>query len=1097
MRDFEFSAGWQRQLSSRRGSLGVGPFTPVAQPRHMVQSALGQDLEDLRPALGRSQAPELGEAGLAWLDDRADATPLGAAVVATALLDRHGVDVRKVPFADLWIAERGLAFAAHAVVELMALAGDGRDAAKIYPMRPGQDRNHWWQGFHLAYLFRVRAALAAAEPEEYAGVVSELAKHRHRHEYHRLATTLLAPGEPDWVEECVAATVATQNDVYRAVALTQAVTEVEQLNRLDAVYQPRWGFRWRVTDTHTQVATLLDGVGAELLDTLLDWYEDTHIDSDRERRLLLAVAQIPSDEAMRALIERFGKRYVPQALQEALTRYPERGVRLLAEAGPELGQLLRAHLLGHRDLAAALMPDLPAQAAQRAQGLLDDAATTVEAAADALPSLLVSPPWLNRVKTARPKVITGLVCLAQPAVHWRDGEQEAFAEVPRGYLTYRSDPATLGSWEERAARINEHGGYWYDNLSFLLEAPEDLARRVLPGYAPDNWVGWNELAPIVARFGADAIAPMILRVEARPADTYRVLAPLFSPELAVKTAEWLAQRKSARGVATTWLLRHSADASLALVPQALGKAGVARRQAEAALVLLNTRGEGAAVREAAQSYGAPAAAAIDELLARDPLMVLPAKVPDQPVWALPGLLPSVRVKDGSSVLPDTAVTYLITMFALSRMDQPYAGLDMVKETVNTDDLAAFAWALFEGWLGAGAEPKENWTLDAVALAGDDEAVRRLTPMILAWPGEGGHQRAVAGLGVLATIGTDVALMHLHTIAQRAKFKGLKTRAQEKMSEVADDLGLTADQLADRLVPGLGLADDGSLRLDYGPRQFVVGFDEQLKPFVADAAGKRLKTLPKPGAKDDPELAPAAYKQFSALKKDVRRVATDVIARLEFAMVNQRRWSGAEFRQLFVAHPLLRHIVRRLVWGLYDEQGRLTGSLRVAEDSSFADVSDEEVVLADDAVLGVVHPRHLDDVSAWTEVFADYEILQPFAQLSRSVFTLSPGSAESGHLEQFEGLKVPAGKLLGLERRGWQRESPMDAGVQGSIEVTFASGTSCTVVLDPGFIIGIPTEFEDQQLHSVLLRSNGDVKGPDPVAVSEILRDLGEVTGVTA
>src|SRR6185369_16203815 len=148
---------------------------------------------------------------------------------------------------------------------------------------------------------------------------------------------------------------------------------------------------------------------------------------------------------------------------------------------------------------------------------------------------------------------------------------------------------------------------------------------------------------------------------------------------------------------------------------------------------------------------------------------------------------------------------------------------------------------------------------------------------------GGHARAVTGVGVLAAIGTDVALMHLHGIAQRAKFKGLKTAAQQKMDEVAAGLGLDAEQLADRLVPDFGLAADGSLRLDYGPRQFLVGFDEQLRPFVADADGKRLKALPKPGARDDAELAPAAYKQFAALKKDVRTVAADQIRRLERAM----------------------------------------------------------------------------------------------------------------------------------------------------------------------------------------------------------------------
>ena len=46
-------------------------------------------------------------------------------------------------------------------------------------------------------------------------------------------------------------------------------------------------------------------------------------------------------------------------------------------------------------------------------------------------------------------------------------------------------------------------------------------------------------------------------------------------------------------------------------------------------------------------------------------------------------------------------------------------------------------------------------------------------MIRLWPGENGHQRAVAGLDVLAEIGGDTALMHLYGISQKVKFKALK------------------------------------------------------------------------------------------------------------------------------------------------------------------------------------------------------------------------------------------------------------------------------------------------------------------------------------
>jgi hypothetical protein len=178
-------------------------------------------------------------------------------------------------------------------------------------------------------------------------------------------------------------------------------------------------------------------------------------------------------------------------------------------------------------------------------------------------------------------------------------------------------------------------------------------------------------------------------------------------------------------------------------------------------------------------------------------------------------------------------------------------------------------------------------------------------MIRAWPGESAHARAVVGLDVLAAIGSDVALMHLHGIAQKLKFKGLQEKAREKIDAVAEARGLTAYELADRLVPDLGLDEDtGTLTLDYGPRQFVVGFDEQLKPFVRDAAGKRMGDPPKPGKADDAEKAGPALDQYKALKKDAKAVAQSQILRLEMIMCAARRFDADSFRNFFVAHPLM-------------------------------------------------------------------------------------------------------------------------------------------------------------------------------------------------
>lgn len=139
-------------------------------------------------------------------------------------------------------------------------------------------------------------------------------------------------------------------------------------------------------------------------------------------------------------------------------------------------------------------------------------------------------------------------------------------------------------------------------------------------------------------------------------------------------------------------------------------------------------------------------------------------------------------------------------------------------------------------------------------------------MIRAWPGESQHKRATVGLDILAAIGSDIALMQLNGIAQKLKFKALQERAKEKIADIAESRELTVAELEDRLAPDLGLDDNSSLLLDFGPRQFTVSFDETLKPFVRDASGSRLKDLPKPNKSDDESQANDAVNRYKLLKK---------------------------------------------------------------------------------------------------------------------------------------------------------------------------------------------------------------------------------------
>ncbi len=89
---------------------------------------------------------------------------------------------------------------------------------------------------------------------------------------------------------------------------------------------------------------------------------------------------------------------------------------------------------------------------------------------------------------------------------------------------------------------------------------------------------------------------------------------------------------------------------------------------------------------------------------------------------------------------------------------------------------------------------------------------------------------------------DMALIQLHHIWQRAKSRPLRDNAAEFLQVVAENRGLSQEELADRLVPTLGL-DDPQALVHFGPRQFTVRFDENLNPVIFDQQNVRQKAFP--------------------------------------------------------------------------------------------------------------------------------------------------------------------------------------------------------------------------------------------------------------
>lgn len=165
-------------------------------------------------------------------------------------------------------------------------------------------------------------------------------------------------------------------------------------------------------------------------------------------------------------------------------------------------------------------------------------------------------------------------------------------------------------------------------------------------------------------------------------------------------------------------------------------------------------------------------------------------------WISPLELPPILLNEYA--LNTAQITNLLYMLKTPSNRENIQLFDQLKTSCNGKSVESFAWALFEAWLAIGAPAKEKWAMLALGYLGNDETALKLSPMIMRWPGESQHQRAVTGLEVLRQIGSNIALIQLNSISQKVKFKGIKGWAQKHMESIAEEKGISKEELETRV-----------------------------------------------------------------------------------------------------------------------------------------------------------------------------------------------------------------------------------------------------------------------------------------------------------
>ncbi|MFE9320531.1 DUF4132 domain-containing protein [Nocardia sp. NPDC052278] len=1076
-------AAWWSKTDPFRGRWPARNGAVNAAAAQTVSDKLAQSADRTRVILSHSGSHKvLAERGAQYLEDRR-ADPLGAAVCAAIGMDAKLWDADALgryyddhaDLADYLVATHGLGCA---VATVAALTGIHAEASDTWAGQSNRVLVSSPCDPPATLVRRLRTLLAATGEMDYADAVDQARQLRRGPLAIRLLTSYLFPTEQDWVTTDLADPKLT--DSFGSIFLLASVTDSAHAHRiLDLL-----GWHWHLLrDNKSLIYSVAAHLGPDATSVLTRLWEAGQGNSSAPgpETLSRMLARLPTDEAMDFLARHSWRNVSAAALLASTERFPSRAMRVLGArtTRQENAADFCLHVRRHPERAVAMRDELPESAQLLITESLPEEQTVDTTPAQLVPAILSTPPWQRPRR--RPASAVALEVPAGVAISWRDdGERQKWLD----------SVGTLSEDEirERLERIPPGNDFLND---WTLHALAQVDFAIAEPYLRTSTVGWGlwsatPLLALAAKHGAATHDLVIDTVTKRPRDHAAAIAPFESPAVAELVVDWLRMR-SRRRIALDWLRRHPAYAATAFMPGAIGKARKARRTHATALRTLVTLGHTDAIIDAAAAYDATAP--VRELLDTDPAEIVPARIPVLPQWLSMSELPAIGLKGGHA-LPPKAVANLVTLMMLSEPGAPHAALARVREDCDAASLAAAAGAIHSQWTRAGAPSKDTWVWEVLAAFGNDETVDELLPNIL-WSGAKDN-----ALDTLAAIGTDHALSALITLNEKGRKAAVRDAAQIRVADVADELGLSEDQLADRLVPDLGLRPDGTALLDFGPRQFVLGFDEQLRPTITGTDGTRYKALPKAGIRDDEHSVADATASYRSIRKSVKKFAADQIRRLERAMVTERRFTLDELRTLFIAHPVRINVTRRLIWATYcDDQ--VLDSFRIAEDNTFADADDATLEVAEDAVIGIAHPLHLgaEMTVAWADVLADYELLQPFPQIGREVHHPDPELLASSSVPIPANTTIPLGRIHGLTNRGWNPPERGDGGRIDTFDKRLPDDRVLSIGIDPGMEPFEPVAPVHELRYAALAGRNGPTFADlGPVTVSEILRDLAWLCG---
>ena len=325
--------------------------------------------------------------------------------------------------------------------------------------------------------------------------------------------------------------------------------------------------------------------------------------------------------------------------------------------------------------------------------------------------------------------------------------------------------------------------------------------------------------------------------------------------------------------------------------------------------------------------------------------------------------------------------------------QPDATADQIAASLDKEKLQE----LLED-LAFNKRYEKDWYLLPFGRYASPEQITKLNAQMRAWANWGqysamGRKNIIVGRGALMLSDTREAMMAVD-----------KAKALDYYAHIR---GTDAETLRDTVLSEFGFDSEGKKKYDLGGNTAVISLIEDLSLSIYDEnAGKVVKSIPKKGS--DEKQYELAKKDFSDIKKNIKRVITNRRNILFEAFLSEREFKPEGWKKAYLGNPVLNAIAALLVWQQNDVFFTCDRTGKTIRSGGEAYLLDEKIMIK------VAHPMNMsaEEIRNWQKYFVDHGLKQPFEQVWEPVY-----KKDEIKEDRYKGCLLPVYRFAGKKAHG--------------------------------------------------------------------------------